>query len=119
MNCVRTLPWVRGVREKYAAQGLSVIGVHSPEFGYEKKRESLAAEIARHGLAYPNLIDNDMAYWNALGNQYWPTSYLVDKCGRIRDRHAGEVHAGERSGRALEATIEALLAEPQGDCEKP
>jgi hypothetical protein len=119
VNCVRTLPWVRGVHEKYASQGLQVIGIHSPEFGYEKSRGSLAAEITRHGLAYPNLLDNDMAYWNALGNQYWPTTYLVDKCGRIRERHAGEVHAGEPSGHELERAIEALLAEAPEACSRP
>ena len=119
MNCIRTLPWVRGAHKRYSARGLAVIGVHSPEFAYEKKRDAVEAELARHGLAYPNLLDNAMAYWSALGNQYWPTLYLVDKCGRIRARQAGEVHAGESSGRELEATIEALLAETPEACAKP
>jgi len=90
-----------------------VIGVHSPEFEHEKRRESVEAEVKRHALDYPQLLDNELAYWNALGNEYWPTTYLVDRCGRIRERHIGEVHDGDESGRGLEATIAALLAEEQ------
>lgn len=90
-----------------------MIGVHSPEFEHEKRRESVEAEVKRHGLDYPQLLDTELAYWNALGNEYWPTTYLVDRCGRIRERHIGEVHADDESGRGLEARIEALLAEEQ------
>jgi len=72
--------------------------------------------VRRQGLDYPHLLDNASTYWNALGNQYWPTVYLVDRCGRLRDRHVGEVHSGEESGRRVEARIEALLAEPAEDC---
>jgi hypothetical protein len=70
----------------------------------------------RHRLDFPHLLDNDHSYWNALGNQYWPTLYLVDHCGRIRERSIGEVHLGEASGRRLEARIEELLSEGAGDC---
>jgi len=93
-----------------------VIGVHSPEFEHERRRESVEAEVRRHRLDYPHLLDNEMAYWNALRNEYWPTTYLVDRCGRIRERHIGEVHEGEASGRNLEARIEALLAESAAKC---
>jgi hypothetical protein len=72
--------------------------------------------VARHGLDFPHLVDNDLAYWKALRNEYWPAIYLVDRCGRIRARQVGEVHSGQSSGRALEARIEALLAEPRTDC---
>ena len=75
-----------------------------------------SAEVRRQGLDYPHLLDNDSAYWKALGNEYWPTVYLVDRCGRLRDRHIGEVHSGEDSGRRVEARIEALLAEPAAAC---
>lgn len=57
-----------------------------------------------------------MSYWKALGNEYWPTTYLVDRCGRIRERHIGEVHDGAASGRDLEAKIEGLLAESAASC---
>ena len=115
VNCVNTLPWLRGIHEKYAAKGVRVIGVHTPEFGYEKKRAAVEAEIAKHGLAYPIFLDNDMAYWDALKNQYWPTTYLVDQCGKLREKHVGEVHAGEATGNEIEASLDRLLAEP-GDC---
>ncbi len=91
-----------------------VIGVHSPEFGFEKKRPSLEAEVKRHDLRYPQYLDTNLAYWKALDNQYWPTTYLIDKCGRIRSKHIGEIHTGQRTGDEVEKTIEALLAEPAG-----
>ncbi len=115
VNCVNTLPWVRGVHEKYGAKGVRVIGVHTPEFGYEKKRDSVEAEIKKHRLVYPIFLDNDMAYWDALENQYWPTTYLVDKCGKLREKHIGEVHAGQATGNEIEASLDKLLAET-GDC---
>jgi hypothetical protein len=111
MNCVRTVPWVRGVHEKYGPRGVQVIGIHTPEFAFERKRDLLLAEMKRLGVTWPQLVDDDERYWKALQNLYWPTTYLVDKCGRIRARHIGEVHADQDSGRQLEARIEALLAE--------
>lgn len=108
---MRTLPWVRRAHETYGPRGLVVIGVHSPEFGFEKKRASVEVEVQRHELRYPQYLDTDLVYWNALDNQYWPTTYLVDKCGRIRSRHIGEIHAGQKSGDEVEAAIEALLGE--------
>lgn len=95
-----------------------MIGVHSPEFGFEKKRASVEAEVKRHELRYPQYLDTDLAYWKALDNQYWPTTYLIDKCGQIRRRHIGEVHAGEKSGNDLEAAIATLLGET-GRCPDP
>ncbi len=62
-------------------------------------------------MLFPHLLDNDHAYWNALGNEYWPSIYLVDRCGRIRERAIGEVHADQASGRQLAAQIEVLLRE--------
>jgi thiol-disulfide isomerase/thioredoxin len=115
INCVRSLPWVKDVRARYADRGLAVVGVHTPEFDHERERRNVEAAVAQHGLDYPHLLDDDYAYWKALENQYWPTAYLVDRCGRIRVRHVGEVHSGQQSGRALEREIERLLAEPS-DC---
>jgi len=77
----------------------------------------VAAAARRHGLSFPQYLDDDRAYWRALGNEYWPTLYLVDRCGRLRTRQIGEVHSGEASGRGLEAQIEALLA--QEGCTAP
>lgn len=111
VNCVNTIPWVKGIHARYAERGVAVIGVHTPEFGFEKKRESLVAEIKKHGIRYPQLLDNDSAYWNALGTQYWPTTYLVDRCGRLRAKHIGEVHEGQFSGDEVEGKLETLLAD--------
>ena len=86
-----------------------------PEFDHERQPDAVRRAVEQHGLDYPHLLDNDHAYWRALGNEYWPTTYLVDRCGRLRYRHIGEVHAGEPSGRALAERIEALLSEPS-DC---
>ena len=72
--------------------------------------------MRRHNLDYPHLLDNDYAFWKALGNQYWPTVYLVDRCGRIRARHIGEVHSEETSGAELQSKIESLLAESASEC---
>jgi hypothetical protein len=115
VNCVNTVPWVNSAHARYAPRGVAVIGIHTPEFGFEKKRESFLAEVRKHGIAYPNLLDDEMAYWDALGAQYWPTMYLVDKCGRLRGKHIGEVHEGQFSGDEVEAMLEILIAEPL-DC---
>jgi thiol-disulfide isomerase/thioredoxin len=116
-NCRATMPWLKDVRQKYAAKGLSLVGVHTPEMIFERERPKVEAEVKRQGLDYPHLLDNDSAYWKALGAEYWPTVYLVDRCGRLRDRHVGEVHSAQDSGRLVEARIEALLAEPAGACD--
>ena len=112
VNCVNTIPWVKGVHERYAERGVVVIGVHTPEFAFEKKRDAFLAELQKYDIRYPQMLDNDMAYWHALGNQYWPTTYLVDKCGRLRAKHIGEVREGEFSGNEVESKLEALIAEP-------
>jgi thiol-disulfide isomerase/thioredoxin len=118
-NCRATMPWLKDVRQKYAARGLTLVGVHTPEMIFERERPKVEAEVKRQGLDYPHLLDNDSAYWNALGTQAWPTVYLVDRCGRLRDRHVGEVHSGAESGRRVEARIEELLAESAGACGPP
>jgi hypothetical protein len=92
------------------------VGIHTPEFEHEHRREAVIEHSRKHGLHFPQLLDNDFSYWTALGNQYWPTLYLVDRCGLIRDRAIGEVHVGEASGRRLEARIQGLLAEAAGAC---
>jgi hypothetical protein len=104
------------VAGRYGDRGLSVVGIHTPELPGEYVRSAVEAEVRKHRLVFPHLLDNDYAYWNALGNQYWPAIYLVDRCGWIRARAIGEVHADEPSGRSLDAQIETLLAESRSDC---
>src|SRR5690349_19466587 len=79
VNCIRTLPYIKSWAEKYKDKGLVIIGIHSPEFDFEKTPENLKAAIAKFGLNYPNIADNDAEIWNALHNEYWPAKYLFDK----------------------------------------
>jgi glutathione peroxidase-family protein len=111
-NCYRSFPWLHGVENRYNAQGLQVIGVHSPEFDAEKVRASIEAATKKYELGFPVMIDNDHSYWNALGNSYWPAFYLVDKQGRIRASFVGETHDGDANAQKIEAAVKALLAEP-------
>jgi len=106
INCIRTLPYVEDWYRKYAADGLVVVGVHTPEFAFEHDTANVAAAIARFGITYPVAQDNEFATWNAYGNEYWPADYLVDAGGVIRDTHFGEGDYDK-----TEATIRSLLAE--------
>jgi thiol-disulfide isomerase/thioredoxin len=106
INCQRTLPYVRDWHAKYRDRGLVVIGVHTPEFAYEKEADNVRRAVAKFGISYPVALDNDYAIWRAYGNQYWPAFYFVDAQGRIRRRHFGE---GEYERN--ESAIVQLLAE--------
>ena len=106
INCIRTLPYVRAWDERYRRRGLTVVGVHTPEFPFERDAGNVQRAIAQNGLRYPVAQDNDYATWNAWGNQYWPAKYLIDARGRVRYAHFGE---GDYD--ADRAAIRALLAE--------
>jgi thiol-disulfide isomerase/thioredoxin len=106
-NCRNVIPSLRGWHQRYAKDGLVIIGVHAPEFSYEHDLEAVRDAIARLDVPYPVTQDNDFTTWNRYGNYYWPSLYLVDKRGMIRYSHAGE-GAYERT----EEAIRALLAEP-------
>jgi cytochrome c biogenesis protein CcdA/thiol-disulfide isomerase/thioredoxin len=90
INCLRTLPYLRGWAEKYADAGLVVLGVHTPEFAFEKNPRNVADAIESLGIGYPVAMDNDYAIWRAFDNRYWPAHYFVDAEGRIRYHHFGE-----------------------------
>jgi cytochrome c biogenesis protein CcdA/thiol-disulfide isomerase/thioredoxin len=106
VNCVRTLPYVRAWWDAYRDNGLVVIGVHTPEFEFEKSAANVERALADLGVTWPVVQDNDYAQWKAYANRYWPAKYLVDAAGRIRYFHFGE---GEYA--ATEAAIRALLVE--------
>jgi thiol-disulfide isomerase/thioredoxin len=89
-NCVRTLPHVQAWHQRYQAQGLVVIGVHSPESPAERDPAQVLAAVRRHGLGYPVALDQDFRTWDAWHNAYWPALYLIDKQGRIVFQHVGE-----------------------------
>ena len=90
INCIRTLPYITAWDDKYAEQGLLVIGIHSPEFEFEKVPENVEISIQKHGINYPVVMDNDMETWQAFENRYWPRKYIADHEGYIRYDHIGE-----------------------------
>jgi cytochrome c biogenesis protein CcdA/thiol-disulfide isomerase/thioredoxin len=109
INCIRTVPYVRAWAEKYKDQGLVVIGVHAPEFAFEKKIDNVKRAIQNFGITYPVAIDNDFKIWRAFGNSYWPAHYFIDGDGRIRHHHFGEGDYEES-----EQVIQELLVEAKG-----
>lgn len=106
INCLRTLPHLVEWDRKYQDQGLVIIGVHTPEFEFEKKRENVAMAIEKYGIEYAVVQDNDYATWRAFRNRYWPHKYLIDAEGYVRYDHIGEGAYAE-----TEAKIQELLAE--------
>ncbi|MEI9851659.1 MAG: thioredoxin family protein [Sphingomonas sp.] len=106
INCLRSIPYVRAWAGKYRDQGLVVIGVHTPEFAFEKDVANIRSAAASLGVTYPIAVDNDYAIWRAFRNRYWPAHYFIDAQGRIRHFHRGEGDYVES-----ERVIQALLAE--------
>lgn len=106
INCIRTIPYTRAWAEKYKDQGLVVIGVHSPEFAFEKKIDNVKGAIKDFKIGYPVAIDNNFKIWRAFENNYWPAAYFIDAQGRIRYHHFGEGNYEES-----EKVIQELLAE--------
>ena len=106
INCIRTMPYVRAWAEKYKDQGLVVIGVHAPEFAFEKSISNVERAIQNFAITYPVAVDNDFKIWRAFRNSYWPAHYFIDAQGRIRHHHFGE---GDYKG--SERVIQELLAE--------
>jgi len=109
VNCLNALPHVQEWDAKYKAQGLVVVGVHTPEYGYEKSSKNVEAAIARLKIRYAVAQDNNYATWRAFDNQYWPAVYLIDKQGQIVYSHFGE-GAYDKT----EQKIRELLASPAG-----
>ncbi len=106
INCQRTLPYIQGWWEKYKDSGLVVLGMHTPEFEFEKILSNVERAVAKFGLTYPVLLDSNYATWNAFSNRYWPHKFLLDSTGKIRYDHIGEGGYEE-----TERVIQELLAE--------
>jgi cytochrome c biogenesis protein CcdA/thiol-disulfide isomerase/thioredoxin len=106
INCIRTLPYLKAWDTAYRNDGLTIVGVETPEFGFEKDASNVRAAIGQFGLRYPVVQDNQMGTWNAYGNQYWPADYLIDAKGKVRYAAFGEGDYGK-----TETAIRALLAE--------
>lgn len=90
INCIRTLPYVTEWYEKYKDQGFTVVGVHTPEFAFEKVPMNVEAAIKKYSISYPVALDNNYKTWTAYHNQFWPAHYLIDKNGNIVYTHFGE-----------------------------
>ena len=90
INCIHVLPHTRALYEKYKDKGLVVVGVHTPEYDEERDPATVQAAIRQFGITWPVAQDNELATWNAWGNQYWPALYLVDQNGKVVYRHFGE-----------------------------
>jgi cytochrome c biogenesis protein CcdA/thiol-disulfide isomerase/thioredoxin len=106
INCIRTLPHVTSWYEKYKDQGFVIVGVHTPEFEFEKKTENVQEAIKQYNITYPVAQDNDFETWNAYNNRYWPAHYLIDAQGNVR-----EIHEGEGNYEETEKAIQQLLKE--------
>jgi cytochrome c biogenesis protein CcdA/thiol-disulfide isomerase/thioredoxin len=106
INCIRTLPKLKAWDAKYRSDGLTIIGVHTPEFPFERDAGNVANAVSQDGIRYPVAQDNDNATWNAYENQYWPAEYLIDAEGQVR-----HVHFGEGDYDQTESAIRSLLAE--------
>lgn len=114
INCQRTLPYLRAWHEKYADKGLVIIGVHTPEFAFEKVQANVEQAVKDFGLKYPVVLDNDYRTWNAFGNRFWPRKYLIDIDGYIVYDHAGE-GAYEEAERAIQEALEERAVRLGGD----
>jgi len=105
-NCIHTLPFLQQMHTTYGPD-LTVMGIHTPEFSFEREPANVAEAIRLRGLTFPVGLDNDFTTWNAYGNRYWPTQYLIDQSGRIR-----YTHVGEGQYRQTESALRALLGSP-------
>jgi cytochrome c biogenesis protein CcdA/thiol-disulfide isomerase/thioredoxin len=106
INCIRTFPYLKAWDRRYRKDGLTIVGVHTPEFPFEREAGNVEAAIEENGIRYPVAQDNEQATWNAYGNQYWPAEYFIDAEGRVRYVHFGEGEYAEK-----EKVIRDLLAE--------
>jgi cytochrome c biogenesis protein CcdA/thiol-disulfide isomerase/thioredoxin len=106
INCIRTLPYLNAWNARYRKDGLTIVGIHTPEFPFERAAGNVESAIREDGIRYPVAQDNEEQTWNAYGNQYWPAEYFVDARGRVRFVHFGEGSYGEK-----ERVIRQLLAE--------
>lgn len=103
-NCVNTFPYVQGWHEKFKDEGLVVLGIHAPEFAFERDSDNVKKAVKKYGLTYPIALDNGFKLWRAYRNRYWPAFYLIDKQGMVRYTHFGEGRYKE-----MEAAIASLL----------
>ncbi len=121
INCLRTLPYLRAWDARYRSKGLVILGVHTPEFAFERDLGNVRAAVKRLGVRYPVALDNAYGTWKAYSNNYWPADYLVDQAGRVRDIHFGEgdyAKTERNIRRLLEARKAGRLPEAGQDADR-
>lgn len=104
INCIRTIPYLNEWYAKYGGNGFVIVGVHTPEFSFERNYTNVLSAVRQFGIKYPVALDSNYSTWNAYNNRFWPADYLIDKNGNIRD-----VHVGEGGYNSTEETIQELL----------
>jgi thiol-disulfide isomerase/thioredoxin len=123
VNWLRTLPYVRAWAKKYAGAGLTVVGVHTPEFGFERDLDNVIAQSGKLGVGFPVAVDSDYAVWRAFSNHFWPAVYIADAEGRIRHHHFGEGEYAQTEmviqqllidAGAVEIDMDLVEVEPRG-----
>lgn len=108
INCIHTIPFLDEWYQKYVDKGFIIVGIHTPEFEFEKNIDNVKSAVNEFEIKYPVIQDNNYEIWNAYGNKYWPRDYLIDKEGYIRYNHIGEGGYNQ-----TENMIESLIKEPQ------
>ncbi|ULH16339.1 redoxin domain-containing protein [Deinococcus sp. KNUC1210] len=112
INCHNSLPTLKRWYDTYRADGLEIVGIHTPELSSDRPAANVAAALKVDGISWPVMQDNDNATWNAYNNEYWPTFYLIDRRGVVRMVHAGEISSRyPQAIPGLEAELKKLLAE--------
>jgi thiol-disulfide isomerase/thioredoxin len=114
VNCVRTLPYLRSWWDRYRNDGLVIVGVHSPEFDFEKDHGNVEQAVARLNVTWPVALDDDMAIWDAFSNRYWPAKWITDRQGRVRYFHPGEGSYAETEN-VIRALLGVSASSPRAD----
>jgi thiol-disulfide isomerase/thioredoxin len=109
INCLNSRAWVDQVEHDKAADGLIVVGIHTPELAEEQAPDAVKHAVDRLQIHHPVMIDTDKSYWKALHNQYWPSFYLIGRDGRLYGPVLGEMHVGDARAQQLEQVIDELL----------
>ncbi len=111
INCIHNYPVYKAWQQKYADKGVTIVGIHTPEFEREADMNQIRTHAERHGLNFPIALDNQERNWKAWNNRYWPSIYLIDKKGRVRYRWEGELHLDRVEGRRFASRIDELRAD--------
>jgi peroxiredoxin len=111
INCKHNYPAYKAWQGEYASKGVTIIGIHTPEFEYEADAKQIRAQAEKHGLKFPIALDAGSRNWRNWDNQYWPSIYLIDKKGRVRYRWEGELHLDKAEAKQFAGHIDELLAE--------